>query len=247
MATFDAALWNKIAAFPLDDAESAFPFSARLARDMHWTSSHARRVVAEYRRFLYLACTVGQPVTPSEDVDAVWHLHLTYSRSYWRGLCRQTLGRPLHHGPTRGGAGESARFAAQYEETLAHYRAAFGAAPPRDIWPEAAVRFAPRQRAVIDLNTHWAIPKQPFHAIAAMMRAKVLLVGVLIASSGAAIAAGDGKAFLGLSQKDLWYGGAMLGAFGLLWLLFGSGGNSGCSAGCGPSSGDSGCGGCGGD
>ena len=85
--------------------------------------------------------TAGHEVTPSDEVDQAWHLHLTYTRSYWDGLCDAVLGRALHHGPTKGGQAEGDRFENQYERTLASYRAAFGEEPPEDIWPPSAVRF----------------------------------------------------------------------------------------------------------
>jgi hypothetical protein len=34
-------------------------------------------------------------VTPSEQVDQVWHLHLTYTRSYWDEFCPNVLGQPF--------------------------------------------------------------------------------------------------------------------------------------------------------
>ena len=67
------------------------------------------RAIEEYRRFLLLGVAAGHPVSPSDTVDQVWHLHLTYTRRYWDTLCRDTLGRLLHHEPTQGGAVEDAR------------------------------------------------------------------------------------------------------------------------------------------
>lgn len=95
-------LWIRISAFELDDPAAALPFTARLARENGWSRDFARRVVDEYRRFVFLAMKSGHPVTPSEEVDEAWRLHLCYSRSYWDGMCRGVLGRPLHHGPTEG-------------------------------------------------------------------------------------------------------------------------------------------------
>jgi hypothetical protein len=100
-------------------------------------------VVEEYRRFVYLAMAAGHPVTPSVDVDHAWHLHLTYTRSYWEEMCGRVLGRPLHHDPTRGGLAEGAKFTDWYARTLRSYQEAFGSAPPADIWPSPAERFAP--------------------------------------------------------------------------------------------------------
>ena len=82
--------------------------------------------------------TVGRHVCPSEDVDQAWHLHLTYTRSYWKRFCGDVLGRPLHHDPTRGGPAEARKHLAMYDRTLAAYREAFGHEPPPDIWSPAA-------------------------------------------------------------------------------------------------------------
>jgi hypothetical protein len=154
------ALLAAIEAFPIDDGIPALTFEARLARENRWPPAHARRAVAEYRRFVYLAATAGHPVTPSDAVDQVWHLHLTYTRSYWDGLCGRVLGRPLHHGPTRGGAGETARFRDQYERTLAAYRTAFGEAPPADLWPPADTRFGPDLHFTrVNTAENWVVPK----------------------------------------------------------------------------------------
>ncbi len=91
-------LLDAIMAFELDDPGAQLPFTARLAREQGWTHVFAGRVVTEYKRFVVLAMLAGHPVTPSEEVDQAWHLHLVYTRSYWQGLCRDVLGRELHHG-----------------------------------------------------------------------------------------------------------------------------------------------------
>jgi hypothetical protein len=156
----DPQLRARIQAFSPDEPGVVFPFSARLARQNGWTRAFAHRVIEEYRRFVYLAMTAGHPVSPSEQVDQAWHLHLTYTRSYWERLCGEVLGRPLHHDPTRGGAAEASKFDDWYARTLDSYRRAFGHAPPPDVWPPPAERFAPaaRTRQVSDA-THWIIRK----------------------------------------------------------------------------------------
>ena len=136
-------LWQQVAAFRFDKAQSAFPFSQRLARENGWSVGFARRVVEEYRRFIYLVMRAGHPVTPSEAVDQAWHLHLVYTRSYWDDLCQDVLGKPLHHGPTEGGKAENDKFHDWYQLTLESYQRCFGCRPPADIWPSAQERFAP--------------------------------------------------------------------------------------------------------
>ncbi|KPF79892.1 hypothetical protein IP88_01290 [alpha proteobacterium AAP81b] len=146
----DHPVWAALQNYHIGPDEAAFDFAARLARDNGWTADHAARVIAEYRRFVFLAVTGDDPATPSDAVDQAWHLHLTYSRDYWERFCPGVLGVPLHHGPTAGGAAEAARYFRQYADTLARYEAVFGIAPPADIWPDAARRLHrdPRARRV---------------------------------------------------------------------------------------------------
>src|SRR3954468_11328291 len=135
------ALLDRIESFDIDGRDAALPFAARLSRENGWSRPHADRVIREYKRYVFLAATAAEPVCPSEDVDAAWHLHLTYTRSYWKRFCGDVLGRPLHHEPTKGGPAEARKHIAMYAATLAAYREAFGEAPPADIWPAAAERF----------------------------------------------------------------------------------------------------------
>lgn len=148
--TADHPVWQRIISHQIGPPEAALSFSARLARENGWSAATAERVIEEYRRFAFLAVTGDTPATPSDAVDQAWHLHLTYTRDYWERFCPDVLGKPLHHGPTAGGPDERNRFFTQYAETLARYEAAFGMAPPSDIWPSAAQRLLddPRARRV---------------------------------------------------------------------------------------------------
>lgn len=160
------SLLERLERFPLDDPAAGLTFTQRLARENGWSLGFAHRVVGEYRRFLYLAMTAGLEVTPSDEVDQAWHLHLTYTRSYWDELCRDVLGEPLHHGPTRGTRADAKRYPSQYKATLASYRATFGEDPPEDIWPSADERFDNPARFVrVDKHRSWVIPK-PWHILA---------------------------------------------------------------------------------
>ncbi len=144
-------LWRRIAAHSFEIPDHSLTFAARLARDHGWTIDHARRAIEEYRRFCFLAVTGEDQATPSEEIDAVWHQHLTYSRDYWQDWCGKALERPLHHQPTQGGPNESARFARQYAETLARYEACFGPPDPA-FWPGPADRFVGARFRVVDLD-----------------------------------------------------------------------------------------------
>ena len=148
------ALLERIEAHSFDPAD-ALSFTRRLARDHGWSLPFAEGAVREYGRFCFLAVAIAGPVTPSEEVDEVWHLHLTYSRDYWTVWCADVLRKDLHHDPTKGGPAEETRFRSQYARTLAQYEAFFGPPPPR-FWPATHQRFGDRPRFRV-LDTHGSI------------------------------------------------------------------------------------------
>lgn len=184
----DLELWNKLRDFALDDVHAHFNFTGRLAHENGWPKNFAKDAVDEYKKFVYLAATSETSVTPSDIVDRVWHLHLTFTRSYWNDMCANILGHKLHHGPTKGGAREDAKYRKQYAETLALYRSEFGVEPPPEFWPPADKRFAsaPHQRWV-DARTHFIIRKPKF----ATLRAAATLATASAATTTAAAASGD--------------------------------------------------------
>jgi uncharacterized protein (TIGR04222 family) len=131
-----AALRARVEAYAFDQADDARPFSVRLRQEQRWSARRAARAMTEYRRFLVLAGAAGHTVSPSPDVDAVWHLHLTDTRRYWDDFCPRVLGRPLHHDPSRGGPQEAAKHRGLYAQTMASYERLFGEPAPRDLWPQ---------------------------------------------------------------------------------------------------------------
>ena len=158
-----AELYRRLMAFDIDGLQSvAFPFAARLARENGWSRVFAERVVNEYKRYIFLAATVGRSMTPSEEVDQAWHLHLSYSKSYWTRMCGELLNNPLHHNPTEGGSSEADKHLKQYDDTLRTYRETFGKDAPTDIWPPASIRFGPDAEGVrVVTHRSWVIPKRP--------------------------------------------------------------------------------------
>ncbi|MDV6329292.1 hypothetical protein [Asticcacaulis sp. 201] len=155
----NTALWQAINAYELDNADAAFPFSRRLARDNGWSLAFALSAIAEYKRFIYLICVSGTVLTPSEEIDAVWHLHLLYTRDYWSRFCAQTLGRDIHHGPTRGGSEEAEKYLGCYRDTLIYYEQEFGVPPPR-FWPDEATRFTAPPPILLNPDDHIILPKR---------------------------------------------------------------------------------------
>jgi uncharacterized protein (TIGR04222 family) len=172
----DRSRLESIVTFPLDDGEATYPFSSRLARENGWSLSFARKVCREYLRFVALMADSKVPLSPSPAVDQAWHLHLTCSRSYWQKLCRETVGRPLHHEPTKGGMEESTKFRTWYRRTLDRYREVFGEEPPADVWPseiDHSSNSGPHQW--VDRNQYWLISKNAFRRLTGWMGAIVLV------------------------------------------------------------------------
>lgn len=137
-------LWERLQTYAFDGAGSA-PYSVKLARAEGWSPGYTARVIEEYRRFIYLTQVSPQQATPSQAVDAAWHMHLTFTRDYWENLCPNILGKPLHHQPCAGEE-EMPRYRDQFAASKALYEAEFGAEPPADIWgrDHAAKRKRPR-------------------------------------------------------------------------------------------------------
>ncbi|MCW1920965.1 hypothetical protein OKA05_00265 [Luteolibacter arcticus] len=234
----------RLESFEIDEPGATFPFSARLARENGWTRGFALRVMAEYKRFVWLAIRAGHPVTPSEEVDEAWHLHLCYTRSYWDGMCGGILGKPLHHGPTEGGKREDEKFAGWYARTLESYRAHFGEEPPADIWPPLAIRFSPATTRKVDAATHWIVPKRTAK--------RVLLGSAAVATLPALAGCTNLLAATGPEGLFCFFGMALFLVVIVVVSKRGGRGGNGCGSGGGTTSscgggGSSGCGSNGGD
>ena len=259
-------LWARIDALSLDDPQAAFAFSRRLARDNGWSVTFSRRVIREYKRFVYLSQVSDSPVTPSDEVDQVWHLHLSYTRHYWESMCDQVLSRPLHHGPTRGGVAEEERYIGCYQDTCALYLREFGEKPPKDIWPDTDVRFgeAPFFRRVNTAHAWIIVRPRWLDKLGQRTRAALCLAAGLTAASVAGASIASAQVFEGIDD-DTWIIGLVVVCFAVVMFKqivkdgsrksrrrkrkggSGAGGCGGC--GYGDSDGGSGCGGggCGGD
>ncbi|NLS25343.1 hypothetical protein S2M10_03070 [Sphingomonas sp. S2M10] len=182
----DHPVWKALSHYIVGPEDAALSFVERLARENGWRRDHAERVFEEYRRFCFLAVTAGHVVTPSDPVDQAWHLHLAYTRDYWERFCPQVLGRPLHHGPTAGGAAEQHRFFLQYTETLRSYERAFGP-PPADLWPDAGRRLTQDHKARrVHPRDAFIVPRRHAGIAAALFGLAIVAgsLGVMLLGSG---------------------------------------------------------------
>jgi hypothetical protein len=246
-------LWASLAAMEIAPAGAVSSFTTRLAQENGWSAAHAEAVAEEYRRFLYLAARTSEPLTPSDDVDQAWHLHLLHSRHYWDILCARILRGPLHHDPAGGGATEALRHRRQYEATLERYCMMFGEDPPPAIWPVDEPRFATRPLR-IDAACYWLVPRMLTGRTAALAGATTLVAAC------SALAANATAQAEGMPVSAIAAGVALVAVLALLCRLLmrgggrggGSGGSGGCSIGYGGGDSSGGHGGhgghsCGGD
>ena len=153
-------LYQRIQAFSLDKPDACFSFSKKLAKENGWSTEYTNRVIEEYKKFTFLAVVADHMVSPSDQVDQVWHLHLTYTKSYWQEFCNNILKMPLHHEPSQGGDVEQSKYNDLYNQTIETYKQFFGEIPPSDIWPNAQDRFG---RDIyfkrVNYQKNWIIPK----------------------------------------------------------------------------------------
>jgi len=265
-------LIQQAAPLTLDDPDAQLGFTDRLAREQHgWTRDYSAAVVREYKRYFVLMALSTRPVTPSEAIDQVWHLHLVYTHSY-HAWCDALVGRYMHHGPTKGGASEGTRFEGQYEYTLALYEAVFGETPPAHIWPDAKTRFSPSERSVwVKADELRARVYAPRLVMAATLVLGMLLGVILVKTpvhwpgafetTYAQSSTQNDDAYEDSDDSSLIVLGLIAGVLGIIFLFAltnpksrgkdggsgcsgswgGCGGGGGCSSGCG-----AGCGGCGG-
>ncbi len=154
-------IWNKIQNFEIDDLDSSFSFTDRLARENDWSIEYALRTVLEYKKFIFLITISDFPQTPSDQIDQVWHLHLLYTESYWIELCKNTINKNIHHGPTKGSE-ERILFKKQYSKTLDFYESTFNEKPPSDIWVDIDTRFNEIRFTRVNRKKKWVIPKLRF-------------------------------------------------------------------------------------
>lgn len=231
-------LLDKLTSFSLDDEASEFKFSDRLARENGWSIAYSKRVIEEYKRFLYLSAEAGHPVTPSVDVDEVWHLHLCYTRSYWHDLCRDILDFPLHHGPTKGGGEERSKFNQWYQKTLDSYEEHFNSKPPADIWPVPSVRFARQEIKKVDCQRNLIFSKRAVYLSSGVTGFSLCLLSCVSNESGFPVGI---FIFMAIIFILICVFGKSSGGKG----DGGVGGSGGIDSGCG-GCGGGGCGGCGG-
>lgn len=160
MPISNPSLFESILNFPLDDDNSQFPFSLKLAKEQGWDYAFTLRAMEEYKRFMYLVCIREKLSSPSVCIDQVWHMHLLYTRSYWDEFCEKILQKRVHHGPSKGGKESREAHILSYSETLNTYHEEFDETAPEEYWPKVSdyLKYYNFQR--VNLHTHKVKPRR---------------------------------------------------------------------------------------
>lgn len=79
----------------IDFSEIAF----RLRKEKKWNEQRINTAILEYKKFLERAHK-DSSISPSFDVDEVWHAHILHTKQY-RDDCQRIFGYFLDHTPTR--------------------------------------------------------------------------------------------------------------------------------------------------
>lgn len=154
----------------------------------------------------------------------------------------------IHHGPTKGGADEGAKYELWYRRTLISYLEHFSEVPPADIWPKPEKRFKSGGFRRVDMSDDRLFKRKAPLFVVLPILMLVLAIGGLYGAVSE-----DWGLFTVALLVTGFYGASKLffKGFGKLGGGGGGSGAAGCGGGCGGNSGDgggcgSGCGGCGG-
>lgn len=154
-------------------------------------------------------------------------------------MCKDTLGREIHHNPTKGGETERLKFDSSHTSLHEIYVSKFQQQPPVDIWHNNEKRFTDVNFQRVNLRNHWLVRKPSLPDIFKTSIA-IFLSSLLLGTThyGLFIFIAIACIIIAAIVKSTKGGGSS-----------GCGTSGGCSAGCaahGDSGGDSGCSGCGG-
>ena len=115
-------------------------FIENLMNEQMIDTNTVNRWLLEYRKFLVMAYLSDKMISPSEQVDQVWHFHMTYTQHYratWQSLIRKEF----KHSPSNGSVSDGEKFERIYGDTLTFYSDVFLSDPPDDVWEPIALRF----------------------------------------------------------------------------------------------------------
>lgn len=116
-----------------------FNFDQYVSQELMVSIDQAQDMIFEYRRFLLLYGLTNFKLYPSEQIEKVWLIHMSFGVNYI-DFCSKTINFVPYHVPFTGNTtGYDDR--TEYNNTLGFYTAIFGVQPCSSCWPPAELRF----------------------------------------------------------------------------------------------------------
>lgn len=130
----DRQLWHRLEGYSFHERPLTMSLIGRLEEETGHPRGICYTLVEEYRRFMYLAGSTDETLSPSPIVNIAWRLHMDDSEAYFEDFCPRILGRtivaPAHLKPLQDDPA--------YERTLDDYAQEFGLAKVQ-FWPDPDV------------------------------------------------------------------------------------------------------------
>lgn len=142
-------LWLKLNVMNAQGLQAFAPLMQIMEKQMGSNAETERRVIEEYRKFLFLAMRAGHQVIPPGPVNDVWMAHLQNAQNYWENLGQMITERPAAQGVDAKGF---ASMADAWTATLKSYETIFGTKPPMDIWGKGPTPENPWMQAMQNMR-----------------------------------------------------------------------------------------------
>ncbi len=130
----DRRLWHRLEGYSFHERPLARSLVDRLVEETGHSVDVCYTLVEEYRRFMYLAGSSAENLSPSPIVDLVWRMHTEDERAYFEDFCPRILGRTIYRPDAEEGP-LSLQDDPDYIRTLEYYAQEFGR-PQVQYWPD---------------------------------------------------------------------------------------------------------------
>jgi len=111
-------------------------FSKILQEENLFGEEYTNRLISEYKKFLSLKFFVEQTIIPSERVEQVWLLHMSFTKHYSE-TCTKIFGKYEHYIPYGKSTSQLSSLETMYTFTLDTYESVFNVVAPTDIWSKS--------------------------------------------------------------------------------------------------------------
>lgn len=130
----DRRLWHRLEGYSFHERPLSRSLVDRLVAETGHPVDVCYTMVEEYRRFMYLAGSSSDTMSPSPIVDMVWRMHCEDTGAYYDDFCPRILGRTIYR-PDGDSAAPSFKDDPDYLRTLEYYTQEFGR-PQVQYWPD---------------------------------------------------------------------------------------------------------------